>query len=189
MGPLNMYVFFDLTTGYDEGGLLKTLSLDFSLPENQLNSYFCDNRFYARRAIRSFSIVDLIRYYWMCKFDKEALLICFPIEMKTDGYLVNKFGQSYLGCISRKIRKKDLRLLVDSYQQLTQINDSKKIFSMPLNVVQEKLRQTPFSNEEVQYLIKLYEENYRQVSEVVDQKASRLISQLQSLPSIVRRDF
>ena len=60
---------------------------------------------------------------------------------------------------------------------------------MPLNVVQEKLRQTPFSNEEVQYLIKLYEENYRQVSEVVDQKASRLMSQLQSLPSIVRREF
>ena len=184
-----MYVFFDLTTGYVEGGLLRTLSLDYSLPENQLNSYFCDNRFYARRAIRSFSIVDLIRYYWMRKFDEEALLITIPVEVKSDRDLIDKFGRSYLGCISGKIRKKDLRLLVDSYQQLSQIIDSKKIFSMPLNVVQEKLRQTPFSVEEIQYLLKLNEDNYRQVSEVIDSKANLLSGRLQALPSIIRRDF
>ena len=60
---------------------------------------------------------------------------------------------------------------------------------MPLNVVQEKLRQTPFSVEEIQYLLKLNEDNYRQVSEVIDSKANLLSGRLQALPSIIRRDF
>ena len=60
---------------------------------------------------------------------------------------------------------------------------------MPLNVVHEKLRQTPFSVEEIQYLLKLNEDNYRQVSEVIDSKANLLSGRLQALPSIIRRDF
>ena len=182
-----MYLFFEPTLNDRQRTLEVSLLSIFGLSEQPIPSYFCDNSFCSRKPIKSFNLIELLKYCWIHQFDKSALLVALPIELESDAALIQQFGDTYLGCVSGAIKKSELQNLALSYRKLAQVEGSRRFFSVPGFVVEERLKQTPFTETEIKALIKLQDKNLKLVDQFIQKKVDELQRELSALPSILKR--
>ncbi len=182
-----MYLFFEPALDDPRRSLEDALRSIYGLSVQAIPSYFCDNAFCSRKPIKSFSLIELLKYYWIRRFDKSALLVILPIELESDAQLIGHFGSAYLGFVSGSIKKSELQTLALSYRRLAQTEGSRRFFSVPSFVVEERLKQTPFTEVEIKTLIKLQDKNLKLVDQFIQQKVDDLKRELNTLPSVFRR--
>jgi hypothetical protein len=182
-----MYLFFEPALDNPRRSLEDALRSIYGLSVQAIPSYFCDNSFCSRKPIKSFNLIELIKYCWIHQLDKPALLVTLPIELESDAALIQQFGDAYLGCISGSIKKSELQNLALSYRKLVQTEGSRRFFSVPSFVVEERLKQTPFTEAEIKILIKLQDKNLKLVDQFIQKKVDQLKRELSSLPSILTR--
>jgi len=182
-----MYLFFEPALDDRKRSLEDSLLLIYGLTKQVIPTYFCDNAFCSRKPIRSFSLIELLKYCWIRQFDKSALLVVLPIELESDAELLQQFGDAYLGCVSGFIKKGDLQNLAFSYRKLVQAEGSRRFFSVPTFVVEERLKQAPFTESEIKALIKLQDKNLRLVDQFIQKKVDELKKELTALPNILKR--
>lgn len=182
-----MHLFFEPALDDPRRSLEDALLTIYGLPAQVISSYFCDNSFCSRKPIKSFSLIELLKYYWIRRFNKSALLVVLPIELESDVQLIEYFGSAYLGFVSGSIKKSELQTLALSYRRLAQTEGSRRFFSVPSFVVKERLKQTPFTEAEIKTLIKLQEKNLKLVDQFIQQKVDDLKNELNTLPSIFTR--
>jgi hypothetical protein len=106
-----MYLFFEPALDDPRRSLEDALRSIYGLSVQAIPSYFCDNAFCSRKPIKSFSLIELLKYYWIRRFDKSALLVILPIELESDSQLIGHFGSAYLGFVSGSIKKSELQTL------------------------------------------------------------------------------
>jgi hypothetical protein len=182
-----MYLFFESTLDDRKHSLEDVLLTLFDLPTQVIPRYFCDNAFCSRKPIRSFSLIELLKYCWIRKFDQSALLLVLPIELETDAQLIQQYGNAYLGCVSGSIKKNELHNLALSYRKLVQAEGSRRFFSVPTFVVEERLKQAPFTEAEIKTLVKLQDKNLKLIDQFIQKKVDALKRELSTLPSILKR--
>jgi hypothetical protein len=182
-----MYLFFEPTLDDRKRSLEDALLSLYDLPVQAIPSYFCDNSFCSRKPIKSFNLIELLKYCWIRKFDKSALLVVIPIQLESDAQLIRQFGNDYLGCVSGAIKKSELQNLALSYRKLVQVEGSRRFFSVPSFVVEERLKQAPFTESEIKTLLKLQEKNLHLVEQFIQKKVDELQRELSALPNILQR--
>jgi len=182
-----MYLFFEPSLDDRKRTLELSLLSIFGLSEQPIPSYFCDNAFCSRKPIKSFNLIELLKYCWIHQLDKPALLVALPIELESDTALIEQFGGTYLGCVSGAIKKSELQNLALSYRKLVQVEGSRRFFSVPSFVVEERLKQTPFTEIEIKTLIKLQDKNLKLVDLFIQKKVDELKRELAALPNILKR--
>ncbi len=182
-----MYLFFEPTLDDRKRSLEDSLLSIYGLINQAIPSYFCDNAFCSRKPIKSFNLIELLKYCWVHKFNKPALLVVLPIELESDAALIQKFGDAYLGCASGAIKKSELQNLALSYRKLTQAEGSRRFFSVPSFVVDERLKQAPFTELEIKALLKLQDKNLKLVDQFIQKKVDELKGELNTVPHILKR--
>lgn len=182
-----MYLFFEPTLDDRKRSLEDALLSIYGLPNQAIPSYFCDNSFCSRKPIKSFNLTELLKYCWMRKFNRPALLVVLPIELESDVELIQRFGNAYLGCVSGAIKKSELQNLALSYRKLVQAEGSRRFFSVPSFVVEERLKQAPFTDAEIKTLVKLQDKNLKLVDQFIQKKVNQLRRELSTLPNILKR--
>ncbi len=182
-----MYLFFEPALDDRKRTLEMTLLSIYGLSEQPIPSYFCDNSFCSRKPIKSFNLIELLKYCWIHQFDKPALLVVLPIELESDAVLIQQFGGAYLGCVSGAIKKSELQNLALSYRKLAQAEGSHRFFSVPSFVVEERLKQAPFTKTEIKSLLKLQDKNLKLVDQFIQKKVDELKGELSALPNILKR--
>jgi len=182
-----MYLFFEPSLDDRKRTLEVALLSIYGLSEQPIPTYFCDNAFCSRKPIKSFNLIELLKYCWIHQFDKPALLVALPIELESDTALIQQFGDAYLGCISGAIKKGELQNLALTYRKLVQVEGSRRFFSVPSFVVEERLKQTPFTEMEIKSLVKLQDKNLKLVDQLIQKKVDELKRELSVLPNILKR--
>jgi hypothetical protein len=173
-----MYLFFEPALDDRKRSLENALLTLYSLDSQPIPS---------KKAIRSFSLIELIKYCWIRKFRKSALLVVLPIELESDAGLIAQFGNAYLGCVSGAIKRSELLHLALSYKKLVQVEGSRRFFSVPSFVVEERLKQAPFSDAEIKALVKIQDQNLKLVDQLIAKKLKELKKELNAIPGILKR--
>ena len=181
-----MYLFFESALEGRKQEIEDSLRA-FLHPSKPISSYICENSFCSRKPIKAFNMVELIRYYWIRRFGTSALMVVLPLEMKSDAKLIEKIGSGYLGSVSRVVKKNELQALAQAYRRISQVESSRKFFSVPAYVVKERLKQAPFSESEIKKLIRLQDKNLRLVDQFIQKKVKKLKQDLNIFPSLLKR--
>ena len=121
--------------------------------------------------------------------NRVALLIVLPVELKSDALLVRQFGDHYLACISGTLKKSELYSLAFAYSELVQVEGSRRFFGVPSYVVEERLRQTPFTEDEVNELTRLQSKNISIIDAFIQNKSEKIKRELMRLPDILKRNM
>jgi hypothetical protein len=184
-----MYLFFEPILDIQKRYLERSLLSLFELPAQIIPAFFFDNSFCSRKSIRNFSALELLKFCWFQQFHIPALALNFPQELESDDKLIEHFSNGYLGSVSGTIRKKEFQKLALLYHQLSQVEHSRRLFSVPAYVVEERLHQLPFSEAEIEELTKIQESSLNLVDQFIQKKTLELKHNLGALPPIVRRGF
>ena len=184
-----MYLLFEPILDIHKRNLERCLLSVFELPAQIIPNFFFDNSFCSRKSIRNFSALELLKFCWFQQFQMPALVLNFPQELESDDKLIEHFNNGYLGSVSGTIRKKEFQKLALLYHQISQVEHSRRLFSVPTYVVEERLNQLPFSEVEIAELTKIQESSLTQVDQFIQKKTLELKRNLGALPPLVRRGF
>ncbi len=184
-----MYLFFEPALDIQKRNLERTLLSLCELPAQIIPHFFFDNSFCSKKSIPYFSVLELLKFCWFQQFHMPALVLNMPYELETDDNLIRHFGNGYLGCVSGLIRKKEFQKLALLYHQIIQVEHSRRLFSVPTFVVEERLKQLPFSETEIGELTKIQESCLKLVDQFIQKKTQDLKHNLETLPLIVKRGF
>ena len=181
-----MYLFFESTWVSRKRELEDFLRSSYCLSK-PIPSHLCENSFCSRKPIENFNMAELLKYYWIKKFHKSAFMIALPIELKSDSELIHQFGCDYLGNVSGAVKKNALQSLVLAYRRIAQVESSRKFFSVPTYVIEERLKQAPFSESEINQLVELQDKNLHLVDKFIKKKVDKLKQELDDLPIILKK--
>jgi len=184
-----MYLFFEPALDTQKRNLERSFLSLYELPAQIIPRFFCDNSFCSKKSIPNFSVLELLKFCWLQQFHVPALMLDVPYELDSDSKLIQYFGSGYLGCISGSIRKKEFQKLALSYHQISQVEHCRRLFSVPTFVVEERLKQVPFSEAEIGELTQIQESSLKLVDQFIQKKTQELKRNLQAIPPIIKRGF
>ena len=167
--------------------IITKISQDVALPTEQLEGYYCDNRFPSRKPIDRYSCVELIRYIWINQSSRRAFVVKLPKDLPTDHALIQSFDEQYLGHIPKRIGREPLKQLAILYRKINDIERYKRRLGTGVFALMGTAGMSVFSKRELSTLLSEQAKSLRPVYVMIDERLEALKAELASKKDIFMR--
>jgi hypothetical protein len=167
--------------------IITKLSQEVALPAEQLEGYYCDNRFPSRKPIDRYSCVELIRYIWINQSSRRAFVVKLPKALPTDHALIQSFDEQYLGHIPKRIGREPLKQLAILYRKINDIERYKRRLGTGVFALMGTAGMSVFSKRELSALLSEQAKSLRPVYVMIDERLEALKAELASKKDIFMR--
>lgn len=175
----------------DDGATAKQiivkLSERMSLPSEQIQGHYCDNRFPSRKPVDRYSCVELIRYIWINQSSRRAFVVKLPKDLPSDEAFIQSFDDHYLGCIPQKLGRAHLRDLAILHKKINDIEKYKRQLGTGIFALMGTAGMSAFSKRELSSLLSEQARSLRPVYAMIDERLEVLKADLASKRDIFQR--
>lgn len=158
--------------------IISKVSQKTSLPSDQIEGHYCDNRFPSGKSIDRYSCVELIRYIWINQSSKKGYLVKLPKDLPSDDAFIQSFDDRYFGYVPKKIGKVQLRELAILHKKINDIEKYKYQFGTGIFALIGTAGMSVFSKRELQGLPLNPAKSFMPNHSLIDEKLAMLKDEL-----------
>lgn len=180
------YIIFENDYLRDTDELISGLALAHLMSERNFRQV---EEVYPKIPKETLSIHKLIALYVELTTKGHKLLLHTKLTLKTDAYLIEAYGDSYLGYIVTKETKADIIRRLTLADQISYFEDLKKSHIPYKKLLKNHRIKGRISDDENDEYISLCELSTRPIIKWLNEKEKPIIDELSAMPALIRRGF
>ncbi|OYY15898.1 MULTISPECIES: hypothetical protein [unclassified Polynucleobacter] len=167
--------------------IIVQLSEKMSLPSDQIQGHYCDNRFPSRKPVDRYSCVELIRFIWINQSSRRAFVVKLPKDLPSDDAFIQSFDDHYLGYVPQKLGRSYLKDLAILHKKIKDIEKYKRQLGTGIFALMGTAGMSAFSKRELSSLLSEQAKSLRPVYAMIDERLEVLKGELSSKGDIFQR--
>lgn len=185
------YLIFKQDAMNKKNGWEDELSMLMLVDKNDLTIEQPDySKLYAR-AFSKHTTTDLVLQLAFQQHQQKVAVIAvkFKRDIKTDKRLIAQYGDDYLGCVKKSVKKQDLLNDLEAQEGLREAKQLRNSLNPHLLGIKHAYTRLAISDAEVKELDDLAKQSIKPVNVWLDAFENKLISAHQAMPKLIERAF